>query len=465
MVRERWHLSPHDDSQAGDSLRVPPAAATGAPTQHPPTRNTPRQAAIRGKALELATQILLVTLIPRLLGPADFGRMTVVLAIVTLGAVAISLGAPSALARFVPGEPEPRRAGLARSMTYQLLPLRGAQLAIAGIICAILVFTGPQFGALDAGLVFVALCAEVAAILAAQIALGIGETWIWSFRISVRNLALLVLVPILAPLAGSAGVLTSVTLGSVAGLLFAASQVASLVRHAERGVPVPAGAMQFGRVAGLAVLVGQLTYRGPVIAASVLGLAADEVGFAGLAASIAMAIIFAVRELFTVSLPELVGSWSRDPSDADRRLRHLGERALWVLTACAIGGILALDRVLPLVVGDQFAPATAPMIPVLAMLPLLPLQAIGVQSASLRLRPGLPLAIDSVSLVAFAVAAVALVPRWQAAGASAALLIAITTSALLTARALPAVVTTRLLSIGLLAGGSVLAIAVALRNW
>ena len=41
----------------------------------------------------------------------------------------------------------------------------------------------------------------------------------------------------------------------------------------------------------------------------------------------------------------------------------------------------------------------------------------------------------------------------------------LTTSAVLTARAIPAVVTTRLLSIGLLAGGSVLAIAVALRTW
>ena len=446
-------------------MAVLPDRATGAPTQQPSTRNTPRQAAIRGKALEFATQVLLVTLVPRLLGPAEFGRLTVALAIVTLGAVAISLGSPSAFARFVPAEPEPRRAGLARSMTIQLLPLRGAQLAIAGVICAILVYTGPRFDALDAGLVFVALCAEVAAILAAQVALGLGETWIWSFRISARNLGVLVLVPILAPLAGSAGVLASVTLGFLAGLVFAGSQVMSLVRHAEHDVPVPAGAMQFGRVAGLAILVGQLTYRGPVMAASLLGLSANEVGFAGLAASIAMAIIFAVRELFMVSLPELVESWSRDPTDADRRLRHLGERAQWILTACAAGGVVALNRVLPLVAGDQFAPAAAPMISVLAMLPLLPLPAIGVQAASLRLRPGLPVAIDTVSLVAFAVAAVFLVPRWKAAGASAALLIAIATSAVLTARAIPAVVTPRLLSIGFLGGAGMVAIAVGLRAW
>lgn len=442
-----------------------PTPTTGGPSQRPSTRNTPRQAAVRGKTLELVTQVLLVTLVPRLLGPAEFGRLTVALAIVTLGAVGISLGSPSAFARFIPGEPGPRRAGLARSMTVQLLPLRGAQLAIAGAICAILVFAGPRFNALDAALVFVALCAEVAAILAAQVALGLGETWIWSFRISARNLAVLLLVPILVPLMGSAGVLAAVTLGFLAGLLFAGSQAMPLVRHADRGVPVPPGATRFGRVAGMTVLVGQLTYRGPVMAASLLGLAADEVGFAGLATSIAMAVIFPVRELFTVSMPELVESWSRDQSDADRRLRHLGSRVQWILIACAIGGVVALNRVLPLVAGDRFAPAVAPMVAVLAMLPLLPLPALGMQAASLRLRPGLPVAIDAVALVAFALAAVFLVPRWEAAGACAALLVATATSAVLFARAIPTVITPRLLSIGLLAGGSVVAIAAALRIW
>ena len=43
----------------------------------------PRRPAIQGKALEISTQVLLVTLLPRLLGPAEFGRLT--LALVTLG--------------------------------------------------------------------------------------------------------------------------------------------------------------------------------------------------------------------------------------------------------------------------------------------------------------------------------------------------------------------------------------------
>ena len=258
--------------------------------------------------------------------------------------------------------------------------------------------------------------------------------------------------------------LAIVTLGALAGFLFAASRAASLVRHAEPDVPVPAGAMRFGRVAGLGIVVGQLIYRGPVMAASVLGLSADEVGYAGLAASIAMAIILAVRELYTVSLPELVETWSRDQADADHRLRQLGQRAQWALAAAAILGVIAMNRALPLVIGERFSPASAAMIPVLAMMPLLPLPAICVPSASLRLQPALPFRIDVVALVGFVVAAVVLVPRWGAIGATASLMVATIISSVLTVRALPTVATVRLLTIGLITGGSVFAIAAVLRN-
>jgi O-antigen/teichoic acid export membrane protein len=418
---------------------------------------TPRQAAVRGKALEFITQVLLVTIVPRLLGPAEFGRMTVALTVVTLSGVAISLGAPSAFSRFVPAESESRQAGLARAMTAQLLPIRAVQLAIAALMGVVLVYVGPRFAALDVGLVFIAISAEVGAVLAAQIALGLGATWIWSFRISARNVAMLLLVPILAPLSG--GVISSVALASLAGLVFAATQVLPLVRHAERGIEVPAGTLQFGRIFGLGMLLSQVTWRGPVLAASLLGLAADDVGFAGLASSIGMAAIFAVRELFTVSLPEFVTSWNNDQLETDRRLRQLAGRVQWALAACAVIGVVTLERLLPLVVGERFAPAVPPMIPVLAMLPLLPLPAMGVQGASLRLRPGLSVAIDAWSLVAFAAAALVLVPQWGAIGASEALLIAMLAATVLSARAIPTVVSLRLVLSGVSGAAAVLGLA------
>lgn len=422
-------------------------------------RRSPRTAAVHGKALEAATQLLLVTILPRLLGPAEFGRLTVALAIVTVAAVAISLGAPGSFARFVPAETEGRRSGLARSMTQRLLPMRAVQLAVAMLIGIALVNTMPgRVAADDAALVLLALAAEVGAILAAQVALGLGATWIWSYRIAARNVVLLVSVPVLLLAFGPSGVLWTVASGSLAGLLFAVSQVAPLVGNAERDVPVPEGAMRFGRVSGVALLVGQVTYRGPVFAASLGGLAPDAVGFAGLAASIAMAVIYAVRELFMVSIPELVECWGRSPDEADRRLRHLGQRAQWILVAASCAGVVLLARLLPMVVGNGFLPATGPLALVLAMLPLVPLAAIAAPASSLRLRPGLPLAIDGVALLVFIVAVALLMPRWGATGALAALLAAVATSAILAARAVPTVVTVRLLVTGLLGSSAVLAL-------
>ena len=87
----------------------------------------PWQAAVQGKGLELVGLLLLVTVLPRVLGPTEYGRLLVALTILTLGSYAISLGAPSAFVRFIPAQPQERRAGLARSMTLRLLRLRAVR--------------------------------------------------------------------------------------------------------------------------------------------------------------------------------------------------------------------------------------------------------------------------------------------------------------------------------------------------
>lgn len=442
------------------------AEAVAQPAPAPPAqRVSPRSAAVSGKALEFVTQALLVTLLPRLLGPAEFGRLALALAIVTVGAVAISLGAPGAFARFVPAAPEARRAGLARSMTLRLLPLRAGQLALAGVAGGWLAYALPaRFSGGDVAVLFLALAAEVTAILLAQVALGMGATWIWSFRIGARNAVLLVAIPLLLALGGTPDVMWTVTVGTLAGVLFAGSRVLPLVRHAERGVPVPDGARRFGRVAGAALLVGQLTYRGPVLATTFGGLAPEEVGYAGLAASIAMAIIYAVRELFTVSIPELVEVRARDPAEADLRLRRLGDRVLWGLVACSLAGVVALERLLPLVVGARFAPAATSLALVLAALPLVPPAALLWPATSLRLRPGLALLADGAALGAYIVLAALLMPAWGAAGALAAMLAAIAISAAVATRTVPAVAPPRMLVTGVAGAAVVLGLHALIRG-
>ena len=58
-----------------------------------------------GKAAEAVTLVLLATVVPRLLGPADYGRLSVVLTLVAVGSVALTLGGATLLSRYVPAAP------------------------------------------------------------------------------------------------------------------------------------------------------------------------------------------------------------------------------------------------------------------------------------------------------------------------------------------------------------------------
>ena len=114
------------------------------PAAHERTDGVPAprlRAAVAGslvaKTLEVATLVLLATLVPRALGPADFGRFSVLLTIVTLGSLALTLGGPTLMARFVPAAPPHERVALARAIGARLTRGRAAQLlaiALAAIV-------------------------------------------------------------------------------------------------------------------------------------------------------------------------------------------------------------------------------------------------------------------------------------------------------------------------------------------
>src|SRR5690606_18348948 len=123
----------------------------------------------------------------------------------------------------------------------------------------------------------------------------------------------------------------------------------------------------YGIITGLSAVLSQLTYRGPVLAAALLAGSAVETGYAGLAGGIAMAMMFAVREIFTVSLPELVEHWGRDRAKTRRVLDRIGWRAEWVLITAGLAGALMLERALPLVAGASYAGAVGALLPVVAL--------------------------------------------------------------------------------------------------
>ena len=443
-------------AQPPRSVSVTDRAATRARN---PAR--PWQAAVQGKGLELVGLLLLVTVLPRVLGPTEYGRLLVALTILTLGSYAISLGAPSAFVRFIPAEPPERRAGLARSMTLRLLRLRAVQLAVAAAIALGLALAAPDtFPALQTALVFAALVVETGALLAAQTALGLGRTGIWSYRLALQNAVLLTAVPLLFLAAGLTGAIAGLALASLAGLLFAGSAVLLPLVRAERGVPIPEEATRFGIVTGSGWLLAQLTYRAPVLAAALLAGSAAETGFAALAASVALAVMLVVRQVFTVSLPDLVERWEVDRNAAGVALRRITGRMVAILVPAALLSVVLLDPVLPLIAGEDFAGAATAFVPALALLPLLPIPVLGWQTVTLGLRPELALKVNAIGLLAFAAAAGALVPVWEGAGATTALLVAVGVTAVLTLWRLPSSVSRRVAAAA--AGGAVAVIVLGL---
>ena len=426
----------------------------------PPLAGGPaRAAAIQGKAIEIITQALMVTWLPRLLGPVEFGRLMVALTVATLGSIAISLGAPAAFARFVPAEPPDRRRGLARAMTRHLLGIRALQLAVAAAVAAALVLAA-RFPAFDTGLVVSALAIDVAAVLGAQIALGLGLTWVWSFRIAVKNAALLIAIPVLYAVAGPVALLAGIVVSAAAGFGFAAWKSAPLVRGALPDVAIPRGAFRYGIVAGLAALVGQVMYRGPVLAAGAAVGSSDQTGFVALASSIALAVMLAVRELFTVSLPEMVEQWGEERGRAERHTRRIGWWSIAALTASAVAGVGLVRPLLPLIVGEQFVEGLDVLVPVLVLLPLLPLPLLGWQVAALQLRPHVALVINGAGAVVFMTTAFLLIPPLGGIGATAGLLAGVFVSSLLSAWFLPQAVSPALLGVGTLGSGAIAALAV-----
>ena len=132
---------------------------------------------VAGKTAELVTLVALAVLVPRVLGPADFGRFSVALTIVTIASVAMMLGGPTLMARYVPAAPPEERAALARALTARLAVGRAAQLAVVALVAGMLVAVDPSaFPADLTALVLVSLALSVAATLALQTGLGLGRT-------------------------------------------------------------------------------------------------------------------------------------------------------------------------------------------------------------------------------------------------------------------------------------------------
>ncbi len=369
-----------------------------------------------GKALELASLVPLVTVLPRSLGPSDFGLFALGASIVTISAIGASLGGPTLAARFISSAPVDEQVPLARALVRRSITWR--LLLASAVSIAVLVALPGAIPASAWLLVLAALGLDVLATLLLQAALPLGGVASWSLRYPVQNVVLVIAALVFHDSWGRLGALAGLPVASGAALALAVATAWPKLRRSHTAPDLPAGLRRFGAVTAVSGLCQLGLHRGPVVAVALAGATAAEVGFAGIAVGVATGLTYAVWQVYTVELPRLVAA---APEVAERWLRQATRLFLFGLAPVAALGALAAQWVIPGLLGPSFTGAVTPVAVALGLLPLAsPIAAVG-QVTALRLQPGRRLAAVAVGFLAFVVVGIACVPVWSATGGSVAL--------------------------------------------
>ena len=446
---------------AAMEAELPRRADVGAPKHRGQgmSRRSPIALTLVAKAAETLTLVGLATLIPRALGPADYGVFAVVLAVVGIVSTSLSLGGPVLLSRFVPVAPPAERGALALALALRIARFRALMVAgTIGVVAVLAVVAPARFTTTAAVFVGVALALDVAATLVYQIALALGRPLLWSFRFPLQNTVLVVAAIALHAVAGVNGALAAVAIASGTALAAGLPALGRQLRPIWPLSSVPPGALRFGILQGLGGFFVQIALRGNVPLVLLLTGDRAEAGFAALATSLALAATFVVWQVFTVELPRLSASARDDPAGVEAAAARLARVATFVLVPVAVIAVLMADPLLTHVLGERFGGVQGPLVPALATLPFAGLTALANQVAALRVRPDIRIRTTGIGALVFLAAAFIAVPQWGATGGTAAFLAGTVATVLASARELPQVLSRSLLMFSV--AGAVAVVAV-----
>ena len=377
-----------------------------------------------GKAVELVTLVALATVVPRALGPSDYGRFAVVLTVVTMVSLALTLGGPTLMTRFVPAAPPDQRVPLALALGRRLMITRLATVAVLGLV-AIGIAGATSLSTTDTAITITATALHVVATIALLVLLGLGGTAAWAARFPLHNAVLVVGALALYPIGGITAALFAVLVAAAATTVAALIVVRPILRaRAGSDAVIPDGALRFGALQAGGAALMQYTHRAGVLAVAILAGSSVQTGYAALAIGLALGALYAVLQLFTVSLPHLTAQ------DLDRRGTDLAEAPLrrlatittaFLVPALAVCALL-LDRLVPPIFGADYEEATPSFVPALALVALAPIYSLYVQVASIRYRPHVSLEAGVAAAIVFTAVAIAATPSQEAVGGTAAAL-------------------------------------------
>ncbi len=415
---------------------------------------------VAGKVAEMLTLVALATVVPRLLGPADYGRFALALTVVSITSLALTLGGPPLVTRFVPAAPREQRVALALTLANRLGRSRAVLLALIASAAALAVASGATvLPPVETAIVLAAIALNVATTVLLLVPLGLGRPGSWSARYPFQNAVLIGSVLVLAPVAGAVGPVLAILVAAATATIASVVAVWPLVAlRSPVAVPLPAGALRFGALQASGAALAQLTHRAGVVVVAVLVGSSVQTGYTALATGIALGASYAVLQVYTVSLPHVADGHRSGDVAGEHVLRRMTAVMTAVLVPLLVVVAVGLDGLLPRLFGPGFAAASSAFVPALALVALAPIAAHVAQVASLRLRPRVALENGVGAVVAFTVVAAVAVPPWHAAGAMAASLAGVAAGVAVAVARLPGAVTP-LLALGAFGGSTLVLLA------
>jgi O-antigen/teichoic acid export membrane protein len=375
---------------------------------------------------QVACAFVFAAVVPRLLGPATYGRYALINSLSLWFMLAGGLGIQSVISRYVP-----ELAGSSPGLSVflgRLFTVRAGSGLLAA--CLFLLLTALWFPELDrSALLWVAGAIAVQSVgrICFSLFLGLNRAARWGMGHVVRGwVVLAVLVP---------GYLWGGLPGACLGLLVAELVILALgLWWARPHLKTVRPRLDVWRLApylgfGLTVFASQVLLAGAQRSGDALVRAASgdyrQVGYFGLAYSVYMIFAMAVSRVTWSFIPLLTALLTRRQPDL---LQAWVER---LLKGLAVGGVLALagllflgDDLVPLVFGAVYHPVQANLVPLTACLLPLALTEVGRMLTLVYERPRVGLAAAALQLVAFWVLAPGLIAWKGGWGACLAVLIA-----------------------------------------
>ena len=376
----------------------------------------------------LAAGVLFAVLVPRLMGPAAYGRFALVVSLSTLFAMCSTLGFTEVAGRFLPELSRRTDQRDLNRLIGGLLSVRliaGALLAAAFLGLTLLWLPDLGMGALAA--VTAAIFVRAVSHLLFAFFLGLNQAARWGAgELLSRSLLLVFVLPGYA-LDGFRGACVGLLLTEVATLAVALGWTRPLLAHARLGLDA-AHLGPYLRVGLVYFGVNLLLIAFQASGESLVRLVTHdyaEVSYFGISNSIHLSAVAALQQL-SLAFTALLATLRAQRADAALRegLRRLVGWTAAGGVAAVFGVLLLGPAVIPLVVGRSFEPVVQTMIPMtVALLPLALSSVAGVVAVT-HDRAGVLLLGAALRLAVFWGAGPVLAMRAGALGACEAVLLA-----------------------------------------